>query len=365
MVATCIFVIKKNKDTRIDSSGTITVIINSKEDKILDQRRISYNEGDTLFEVLDKEYELTYKITMYGHYITGIKGNGFSVETDGKTSWIWFELAYLNEDKKFTEEINFDDYEEASASGIDSISLKDNMIFGMNERDNSHSVSIFHHDITLIHKEANRDLIFRIIVYTLVAVFILFIIIYIIISRKIKNSLSIKDLAILAFMTVILFVQEEILSVLPNIQLTFLLLAVYVKVFGFKKTSLIVLAHVLLDNMIMGSLTPIVMIPMLFGYMIYIGLVYLVRNKSIWLISLIGILGSLIYCYLFLVVNQVFLDIDIFAYWISDIPFEILLALSTVTSIIYLFKPLSNKLNELWNPQEDVLDNDYETNGEI
>jgi hypothetical protein len=83
-------------------------------------------------------------------------------------------------------------------------------------------------------------------------------------------------------------------------------------VLGYKRASLIVLAHVLLDNLFMGSLTPIVMIPMWMGYMIYITVIWLLRNKKLWLIVLGATISALIYCMLFLVVNAIFLDINVY-----------------------------------------------------
>ena len=351
MVASIVYIIINNNQ-KSKTAGTITVIVNSIDDEVLDQRRVSYNEGDTLFEVLSKEYEITYKMTVYGHYFTCIKTDKFRVETDGKSSWIWFEVAYLKDGKTYNDQISFDDYDKGNAtSGVDGIALTDGMIFAMNQRDSTHNASVFNHEITFTTVDTN--LVFRIVVYSICGLFLAILIVYMIFSRKSNKPITIKELCILAFMIVILFVQEELLSFIPNFQFTFLLIAVYTKVFGFKKTSLIVLAHILLDNIFMGSVLPYVMIPMFLGYYSYMGLIYLVSNKSIWLITLVGVIGSLIYCYLFLIANIIFLDIDIFTYLIMDIPFEILLAASSAFTLFYLYIPISNKLSNL------LLEKDY------
>jgi hypothetical protein len=78
-----------------------------------------------------------------------------------------------------------------------------------------------------------------------------------------------------------------------------------------------------------------------------------------------GVIGPLLYCYFFLITNAVFLDINIYIYWLSDIPFEIMLVSSTVFSIYYFYTPLSKKLNALWNPEPEVLDLTSENSGEI
>ena len=64
---------------------------------------------------------------------------------------------------------------------------------------------------------------------------------------------------------------------------------------------------ILLDNLFMGSLTPIVMIPMWMGYMIYISVIWLLRNKRLWAIVLGAVLSVIIYCLLFLVVNPFYI----------------------------------------------------------
>ena len=66
--------------------------------------------------------------------------------------------------------------------------------------------------------------------------------------------MSSKDIALIAIFSVILFVQEQLFSFIPNVQLTVFLLVLYSKVLGFKKTALIILIHTILDNLINGSL---------------------------------------------------------------------------------------------------------------
>lgn len=348
MVLSATYVIIKNNNAKSDSSGTITVVVNNMDNEKVDARRINYNKDDTLFGILNEEYILVYKDTSYGHYLTGVSSDSFKIETNGQSSWIWLELLYLKDGKSYSDEINLEDYEaQTVSSGIDGLELKNNMIFVLNERDGTHNASIMNDTISF-KNTSNLDTIFHIIVYVISGLFILGIILFIIISRRSKNPITVKELCILAFMSVVLFIQEELFTFIPNFQFTFLLLAAYVCVFGYRKTSLIVLAHVLLDNMFMGSLTPIVMTPMWMGYMIYISVIWLLRNKRLWAIVLGAVLSVIIYCLLFLVVNAIFLDINSYAYWITDIPFEVMLASCTAFTLIYIFRPLSKKLNELW-----------------
>lgn len=368
MVFSCVYVIVKNKNTQTEEKGTITLIVNNLNDEVVEKRRIEYKKDDTLFEVLNNTYTLVYKETAYGHYLTGISNDTFKIETNGSSNWIWFELAYLKEGVSYSDTIDFNDYDTQNVlTGIDGIALKDNMIFALNERDATHNASVFNDNVTF-NNISILDTIFHIIVYVISGLFVLGIIIFLIINRKGKNPITVPELCILAFMTVLLFVQEELFTFIPNFQFTFLLLAVYVSVFGYKKTSLIIFAHVLLDNMFMGSLTPIVMIPMWMGYMIYTGVIYLLRNKKLWIMVIGGAVSSLLYCMLFLVTNAIFLDINLYFYWISDIPFEVMLVSCTAFTLIYLYKPLSKKLGELYRHEDPIdtsSDIDIQDNGEI
>ena len=68
-----------------------------------------------------------------------------------------------------------------------------------------------------------------------------------------KTNLSAKDIAVIAILAVVLFIQEEVLTFLPNVQLTVFLIVLYTKKLGFKKTTIIILIHVILDNLVMGA----------------------------------------------------------------------------------------------------------------
>lgn len=157
---------------------------------------------------------------------------------------------------------------------------------------------------------------------------------------------NIKILVLLALLACVLFVQEEALSFLPNIQFTFLLLICYVDCLGFRKTSLIVFAHVLLDNLVMGSLSLIVVIPMLVGYIITILIKKVYHKDNVYIIGLLGSLGAIVYSLSFLIANAFFLEIDIWAYFLADIPFTLILVISTYLSIIWLYKPIIKIINQ-------------------
>ena len=61
-----------------------------------------------------------------------------------------------------------------------------------------------------------------------------------------------KDITLIALLTVILFLQEQILSFIPNVQLTVFFFVLYSKKLDFVKTILIGMIYVILDNIIGG-----------------------------------------------------------------------------------------------------------------
>lgn len=150
-----------------------------------------------------------------------------------------------------------------------------------------------------------------------------------------------RQIVYCALFAAILFVQEQLLGFLPNIQLTIFLIVLYAKVLGCVPTIVILFIHVGLDCLLNGSFTPLVMIPMLIGYMlipINIHLFFKNVKKPLFL-ALFGVLSAILYSLCFTITNVLCLDISIAAYITSDIPFVLLLAASSFLSILWLYQP--------------------------
>ena len=69
-------------------------------------------------------------------------------------------------------------------------------------------------------------------------------------NRGTKNT---RDIAIIALLTALLFVQEQLLFALPGVQLTIFLIVLFSKKLGLIKTVIMVVIHVILDNLFVGS----------------------------------------------------------------------------------------------------------------
>lgn len=167
-----------------------------------------------------------------------------------------------------------------------------------------------------------------------------------------SSKMSVRRLALIAVLITILFVQEELLSIIPNVQLTFLLLVVYSSVLPLSNSLLIVLVHVLLDNLFMQSFNVQTMVPMLLGYLPTIFLSYLFKNKNEYILASVGVVGSILYALSFALLNVYFFDTKLIPYIIADIPFTIILCMSSALSILFLYKPIKKIIVENLNKFE-------------
>ena len=166
-------------------------------------------------------------------------------------------------------------------------------------------------------------------------------------NRLIKST---KDITIIAVMTTILFVQEQLLASLPGIQLTVFLIILFSKKLGLAKSSIIIVLHVLLDNFYMSSFSLMYTPSMLIGWLIIpLSLCTIFKKvESPIILALLGVLYSFIYCWLYIIPSYFLISISPIAYLISDITFEITLAVVSFVSILFLYKPCS-KIFELLN----------------
>lgn len=167
----------------------------------------------------------------------------------------------------------------------------------------------------------------------------------------ITRSNRIQDITLTAMLATVLFVQEQILSFLPNIQLTVFLIILYSKSVGFVRTSIIVLVHVILDNIVMGSFsfhyTPFMFI----GLMIIPIVVCLLFKKinSNFVLAISSIFFAISYCLIMSIPNIFITEVDYGAYLLADIPFTTLLAISSFVSTLWLYNPCIECLDNLNN----------------
>jgi hypothetical protein len=163
---------------------------------------------------------------------------------------------------------------------------------------------------------------------------------------------SIKEITILAIATSVLIVQEFALTMLPNIQLTTLLIMVYTSVFGYKNTSLIVTVHVIIDNLIFGSFAMLhIIVPMFIGWQLVVIIFYFIqkRTSNIIIYAVIAYLFGHLYGLVFVPFQGFILNVDMLTYLIADLPFQLIMALTNFIVILWLYQPIYLYLNKLYS----------------
>ena len=159
--------------------------------------------------------------------------------------------------------------------------------------------------------------------------------------------MSVKRLVRIAIFAAILFVQEWALSFIPNVQFTQCLIAVFFYAFGLTDTLIIVLIHVFLDNLVMGSFNLIYTPAMLIGWISLPLVLYLFRKQqNKYFSATIVALHGIVYSLWFALANVLMLEVPFLVYFIQDIPFEIILVVNGFITTLLLKDKLVNLLNK-------------------
>lgn len=166
---------------------------------------------------------------------------------------------------------------------------------------------------------------------------------------EIMVTMRVKEIVILALLTTILVVQEQILALLPNIQLTFLLIFLYTRVLGVRKAVMIIVVYVFLDCLITSTLVPMTIIPMMIGWLIVpiaLGTIFK-KYQTSQTLAFVSLPLVATYALSFLVVQVLIIEVPFKDYIWADIPFTLLLMLSSFLTIWWLYDPLYRVLSKL------------------
>lgn len=148
-----------------------------------------------------------------------------------------------------------------------------------------------------------------------------------------------KQIVIIALMATIIFVIEQIISFLPNIQLTMFFVVLFSKKYKTKTSIMIVVIYVLLDCIFNGSLNFIIFLPMMIGWIICVLLLnYLFKSvTSNPGLAIVSAILSFIYCWNYMLINCIVYSMDVYTYFVADLPFEILMSGSSFVSVLFLY----------------------------
>ncbi len=166
----------------------------------------------------------------------------------------------------------------------------------------------------------------------------------------------------IALSIAILFTQEQLLVFLPNVQLTVLLIILFVSVFSFKESIIMITSYVLLDSLYMGGFNLFYMVPMMLAwYLIPVSYHTILRKtKSEHKLALFAMVFGFVYGWMFIPFNMLQLGIPNFwPYLIADLPFELIMATTGFITVLWMYKPLYKVLNDLNYYQETVIVRSY------
>ena len=154
---------------------------------------------------------------------------------------------------------------------------------------------------------------------------------------EMEKNMSVRRLVRIAIFAALMFVQEFALSFIPNVQLTQCLITVYYYAFGLVDTLFIIVIHVFLDNLIMGSFNLIYTPAMLIGWILLPIMLHLFKAKqNRFFVAMLVAIHAIIYSLCFALANVLMLEVPFLTYFISDIPFEIILVVNGFVTTLLL-----------------------------
>lgn len=150
----------------------------------------------------------------------------------------------------------------------------------------------------------------------------------------------------------VIVVLESLLSGLPNIQLTVALMMVFGAVFPKRLFLPFLLAYVVIDNftglVLVGSLDPIIMVPMFLGWAVLVYVSHAMRKRPLYWQVLFAVLFGFVYGWIYLPAHMIRFGLTTFwPYLVADFPFEIMMAASNLVSVPIVY-PLLTSLFKKW-----------------
>jgi hypothetical protein len=154
----------------------------------------------------------------------------------------------------------------------------------------------------------------------------------------------------------LLVAQEEILVFIPQVQLTVVLIIIIARYFSYKELIPLILAYVLLDNMIMGSLSILYSLPMFISWPILGIVARLLRKKPDYVSFIWGIVFAFIYSWMFIPVNMIVqTNFNLWTYLVIDFPWEVVLAANSAATFLIFYKPITSLFETYYKRTEESI----------
>lgn len=169
-----------------------------------------------------------------------------------------------------------------------------------------------------------------------------------------KTSLTTHDIALIGMMIAVIEVSKQVLSFLPNVELTTFWIILFTLYFG-KRIFFVIPAFVLIEGFIYGI--HIWWIMYLYTWPILACVIRLVRKStSVWTYSIIsGLFGLLFgflcsFPYFFIGAAQATPADGLhmaFAWWVSGIPWDLVHGCSNFILMLVLYKPVTQMMKRI------------------
>ena len=159
-----------------------------------------------------------------------------------------------------------------------------------------------------------------------------------------SSKFTAKDLVCIAAMTAVLETAKFVLNPIPNVELVTLLVIVYTKQFGWKKTLITVLLFALIECLYWGFATWSIV----YFYMwpLLVLLAYLCRNMdSVWIqASLAGFFGLFFGAFCAIVQLIIAGPHAALAWWAAGLSYDLVHGISNFIICLLLYKPVNKAL---------------------
>lgn len=159
-----------------------------------------------------------------------------------------------------------------------------------------------------------------------------------------------KNLVLLAILATIVFVQEIALSFIPNVAFTTLLIILYSRLLGLKKTIVVVILYVMLDVVMMPT-NPIAIPSLMIGWLIIPILLNTLfkRHESVYFLTAFAFCHGFVFGWINIPTGMIILDLPFKAYFMQDLPFEIIMAISSSLTVLWIYEPLYKRLKPFFD----------------
>jgi hypothetical protein len=160
----------------------------------------------------------------------------------------------------------------------------------------------------------------------------------------VKGS-ALRQTILTAMFLAIVVVQEFVLSSIPNVQLTFVLMLVYASILSPAHLVMLTIGYVLLDNMLMGSFSYFIVVPMFIAWGVYLFFARLIRYRSIHMKIFFASAFGLIYGWFYIPFTYLAFyqgnPEALIGLLLADLPFGMVLVINNLFTVVALYQPLT------------------------